>query len=103
MKVMFYCQHVLGIGHLVRSTEIARALSRDSDVTCGGGGALGVVFLSPAGVKLVQLPPLQTDADFGALENCGSEQTVEEVQELRRAHLLGLFDEIRPDALVIEL
>jgi len=27
MKVMFYCQHVQGISHLVRSAEIARALS----------------------------------------------------------------------------
>ena len=26
MKVMFYCQRVLGISHLVRSAEIARAL-----------------------------------------------------------------------------
>jgi predicted glycosyltransferase len=60
-------------------------------------------FAFPPGVRLVQLPAIQTDADFGALENCGSSHTLEELQDLRRKRLLGLFDEIRPDALVIEL
>jgi predicted glycosyltransferase len=98
-----YCQHVLGIGHLVRSTEIARALSRNADVTFVSGGEAVDGFNFPPGVKLVQLPAIQTDEEFGALENCGSSQTLEELQDLRRKRLLGLFDEIRPDALVIEL
>lgn len=29
---VFYCRHVVGIGHLVRSAEIVRELSRDSQV-----------------------------------------------------------------------
>ena len=28
-KVMFYCQHILGIGYLVRSLEIVRGLVQD--------------------------------------------------------------------------
>ena len=103
MKVLMYCQHVLGIGHLVRSTEIARALSRNADVTFVSGGESVDGFVFPPGVKLVQLPAIQTDEDFRALENCGSSQTLEQLQDLRRKRLLGLFDEIRPDALVIEL
>ena len=103
MKVLMYCQHVLGIGHLVRSTEIARALSRNADVTFVSGGESVDGFVFPPGVKLVQLPAIQTDEEFGALENCGSSHTLEELQNLRRKRLLGLFDEIRPDALVIEL
>ena len=103
MKVLFYCQHVLGIGHLVRSAEIARALSRDDEVTFVSGGAPVDGFPFPRGVKLVQLPALQTGEEFGALEDCGSGHTVEEVQDLRVQRLLSLFDELRPDALVIEL
>ncbi|HEV2200094.1 MAG TPA: glycosyltransferase [Bryobacteraceae bacterium] len=103
MKVLFYCQHVLGIGHLVRSAEVARALSRDDDVTFVSGGAPVDGFPFPRGVKLVQLPALQTGDEFGALEDCGSGHTVEEVQALRVQRLLSLFDELRPDALVIEL
>jgi predicted glycosyltransferase len=103
MKVLFYCQHVLGIGHLVRSAEIARALSRGDEVTFVSGGAPVDGFPFPRGVKLVQLPALQTGEEFGALEDCGSGYTVEEVQDLRVQRLLSLFDELRPDALVIEL
>jgi predicted glycosyltransferase len=103
MKVLFYCQHVLGIGHLVRSAEIARALSRGDEVTFVSGGAPVDGFPFPRGVKLVQLPALQTGEEFGALEDCGSGHTVEQVQDLRVQRLLSLFDELRPDALVIEL
>lgn len=31
-RAVFYCQNLLGIGHLVRGAEIARELSRDSQV-----------------------------------------------------------------------
>ena len=44
MKVMFYCQHVRGISHLVRSAEIARALSQ-GDVTFVSGGVLPLASL----------------------------------------------------------
>ena len=103
MKVLFYCQHVLGIGHLVRSAEIARALSREDDVTFVSGGAPVDRFPFPSGVKLIQLPVLQTGDEFGALEDCGSGETVKEIQAKRRQLLLRLFDEVRPDALLIEL
>ena len=103
MKVLMYCQHVLGIGHLVRSTEIARALSREGDVTFVSGGAPVDGFPFPPGVRLVQLPPIQTDDEFGALENCGCAQDIEQLQDLRREQLLALFNEFVPQVLVIEL
>ena len=37
MNIIFYCQYVWGMGHLVRSLEFARALS-DHDVTLIAGG-----------------------------------------------------------------
>ena len=103
MKVLMYCQHVLGIGHLVRSTEIARALSREGDVTFVSGGAPVDGFPFPHGVRLAQLPPIQSDAEFGALENCGGCQDIEELQDLRCRQLLALFNEFLPHVLIIEL
>jgi predicted glycosyltransferase len=103
MKVLMYCQHVLGIGHLVRSAEIARALSCHADVTFVSGGAAVDSFLFPKGVELVHLPAIQTDEDFGALESCETAHTLEELQDLRRYKLVGLLEALRPDALVIEL
>jgi predicted glycosyltransferase len=98
-----YCQHILGIGHLVRSTEVARALAREADVTLVSGGGPVPGFPFPPDVKLIQLPAIQTDEEFGALESCGPVQTVAELQGLRREQLLGLFDEVVPDVLIIEL
>src|SRR5215469_9453357 len=103
MRVFMYCQHVLGIGHLVRSAEIARALSYHSDVTFVSGGAAVSGFPFPPRVHLVQSPPIKTDEDFGALKNCETTLNMEELQDLRRQKLLRLFDILRPDALVIEL
>ncbi len=45
MKVMFYCQHVQGISHLVRSEETARALSQGDDVSFVSGGVSPLVSL----------------------------------------------------------
>jgi len=98
-----YCQHVLGIGHLVRSTEIARALSQDADVTFVSGGAPVEGFPFPPGVRLVQLQPIQTDDEFGALETCGLSQDIEELQDLRRRQLLALFNEFLPHVVIVEL
>src|SRR5215469_9346822 len=103
MKVLMYCQHVLGIGHLVRSTEIARAVSQRAEVTFVSGGATVDGFLFPSGVKLVQLPALQMDDEFSALESRGCAQGTQEIQDLRREQLLSVFDEVVPDILMIEL
>jgi len=36
---MFYCQHLLGIGHLVRSVQIVRSLAKEFRVLLALGGA----------------------------------------------------------------
>jgi hypothetical protein len=38
-------------------------------------------------------PPIRTDEDFSALENCGSAQSLEEVQDLRRQKVLDVLEE----------
>ena len=40
MKIVIYCQHVLGIGHLFRSLEICRALSGHEVILITGGPQL---------------------------------------------------------------
>lgn len=102
-RVMFYCQHVLGMGHLVRSTEIVRALARNFSVLLVIGGKITRDFRFPANIELLQLPPLQTDPDFAGLQVCDSSLGLEETKELRCRQLLGAFDKFQPDALVTEL
>ena len=62
-RVLIYCQHVLGMGHLVRSLEIVRALT-DWDVTFLNGGDLCPGMEFPPQTKIVNLPPIKSESDF---------------------------------------
>ena len=101
-RVAFYCQHVLGIGHLVRSTEIVRALSREFSVLLIGGGRPVEGFRFPRQVKVVNLPALETDADFQTLAAV-SGTDLEAARQERKAMLLSVLEEFAPDAFVVEL
>jgi predicted glycosyltransferase len=104
-RVFFYCQHVLGIGHLVRRAEIVRELSRDSKILFVSGGEKpdGFRFPEHENIDVLQLPPLKTDPDFSNLQVCGSLRSVDETKTLRRRLLLQAFDQFQPDILVTEL
>ncbi|MCC6537431.1 MAG: glycosyl transferase [Bryobacterales bacterium] len=95
-RLLFYCQHVLGMGHLVRSREIVRALG-DFDVWFLNGGEPVDGFAFPAGVEVVQLPPIRSDAAFQAID------ASEAVKAERRAMLLGLLGRVEPDVVVMEM
>ena len=99
---MFYCQHVLGIGHLVRSAGIAAALATRFDVRFVSGGTPVENFPFAPGVEVVQLPPLETSEEFDGLRSTDG-ISVERTKELRKAKLLALFDEWRPEVLIVEL
>lgn len=104
-RVLFYCQHVLGMGHLVRSTEIVRQLCRNSHVlfVSGGEPPRGFRFPEHENIELLQLPPLKTSPDFSNLQVCGSSRSTEETTALRRTMLLQAFANYEPDVVVTEL
>ena len=58
-KLMFYCQHILEIGHLVRSMEIVRGLVTDFEICFVNGGKAIAGFEIPAGVEVVNLPAIE--------------------------------------------
>src|SRR5215472_1593595 len=99
-RVVFYCQHVLGVGHLVRSTEILRALCEHFSVLLISGGEPVEGFRFPSEVEVVNLPALQTSADFSAIEVCDDSRSLEEVQDARRAMLISVLDRFTPDAFI---
>ncbi|MEB3355901.1 MAG: glycosyltransferase [Synechococcales bacterium] len=102
-RLMFYCQHILGIGHLIRSMEIVKGLMKDFEVCFINGGEVVADFPIPAGLEVVNLPPLKTDAGFRTLEVPVGFQSVEAVMAFRCDRLLGLCDRFRPDVLMVEL
>jgi predicted glycosyltransferase len=101
MNIIFYCQYVWGMGHLVRSLEFARALA-DHDVTLIAGGQQVEIDL-PDHVRLVRLPVLYMNEQFTRLIPGDSNQSVDEVQHRRRQIIYSLFDEKKPDLFIVEL
>ncbi|MEA5466830.1 glycosyltransferase family protein [Leptothoe sp. PORK10 BA2] len=102
-KIMFYCQHILGMGHLIRSMEIVRGLTADFEVCFINGGEVVQGFQAPPGVQVINLPAIKTDTEFRALIPVNSTLTIEETQDIRRQKLLDILHSFRPDVLVIEL
>ena len=62
MRISYYCQHVLGIGHLHRSLEICKAIAVGHDITLILGGP--EASIDPEGIKILHLPGLKMDQNF---------------------------------------
>ncbi|NLI82911.1 MAG: glycosyl transferase [Deltaproteobacteria bacterium] len=100
MKVMIYCQHVLGIGHFFRSMEIAQGLHRHKVLFVEGGEPVSG-FRVPSHVQRVFLPPLMMDAQFKTMEVRNG--PLEEIRHKRSRILWETFREFDPDVFVTEL
>ena len=103
-KVLFYVQHLLGIGHLKRATTLARAMNDlGLKVTLVSGGDF-VPVIDDTGMEFVQLPGIRAaDRTFSALVNSDGEKLSQSLKEKRRNKLLSVFAEICPDILIVEL
>jgi predicted glycosyltransferase len=99
-RLLFHCQHSLGLGHLVRSYALAAALGERFDVTLARGGAEPAGIEAPAGIEIVQLPELAAGID-GALRSSAGD--VSDVIDRRRAMLLECFERLAPAVIVVEL
>jgi predicted glycosyltransferase len=101
MKIVHYCQHVLGIGHYFRSLEIARALHRHELVLVTGGPPVEVQL--PPHVSEYRLPGLQMDGSFTVVSPTNKDRVLNEVKEERKKLLYSLFEKTAPDLFLIEL
>jgi predicted glycosyltransferase len=102
-RIMFYCQHILGIGHLIRSMEIVRGLTPDFQVSFINGGEIIAGFQVPEGVEVINLPAIKTDSEFQALQVPDGFDSIEALLEHRRDLLLNALNQIQPDTLIVEL
>ena len=99
--ILFYCQHSLGMGHLVRSFALVRALAQDFDVVFLNGGRLPGHTTPPEGIRMVNLPPLGMDTD-SQLFSQDPHYTVEEAKAERRREIIACFAHLDPQVIVIE-
>src|SRR6476646_1473558 len=101
-RLLFYCQHSLGMGHLVRSFAIAGGLANHFDVVFLNGGPLPEGQKPPEKIEIVNLPPLGFDAEMQLLSRDGS-HTVAQAQQIRMEIMRKALCSARPDVLLIEL
>ena len=101
MKIIHYCQHVLGIGHLFRSLEIGQALSDHEVVLVTGGPRVDARL--PDHVQEVHLPDLQMNQEFKGLFSSRKNSSVEQIKADRQKRLSSLFEREKPDIFLVEL
>ena len=101
-RLLFYCQHSVGLGHLVRSMNLAEGLAEDFDVTLLNGGPWPRDLAQPPSIDILHLPPLGLDAD-NALVSRDEQFTVEQAVEARKSLIMESFRETAPDVVLIEL
>jgi len=98
MKVFFYVQHLLGVGHLKRAATLARALGASGfEVTLASGG------MPVAGIEVLQLPPASSDAAFKQLLDEHGNPVDDAWRARRRDALLGAWRASDADVLMVEL
>jgi predicted glycosyltransferase len=100
--LMFYCQHSVGLGHLVRSFALAAALAERFRVVLLCGGRVPGSLRPPPDVELVPLPALGVGSN-GAFTSHDAGLSVEDARVVRREAILATFRALRPEAVVIEL
>ena len=103
-SVLFYVQHLLGIGHLRRALRLVEALAREGVcVTLVSGGESLPELAGAAAERVVQLPPIRArDASFKDLVDQQGRPVDDALRAARRAALLAAFAAAEPDAVVVE-
>ncbi len=100
--VLFYCQHSVGLGHLVRSLALADGLASTFDVVVLNGGRLPAGTTVPDGVAMVNLPPLGHDDGY-ELKSHDPAYSVAEAQQARVDIILDALHRHDPAAVIVEL
>jgi predicted glycosyltransferase len=101
-KLLFYCQHSLGMGHLVRAFHLTTALAAHFEIVFLNGGQFPQGFTPPENVTLINLPPLGMD-EQSQLVSLNSSYTVAEAQTDRHRLIQMALDRFQPDVIVVEL
>ena len=101
MKIVVYCQHVLGVGHLFRTIEICKAMAGHEVILAIGGPLIETKL--PDHVSIIQLPNLQMDPEFKGLFGSDKTASLDQIKKKRKQRLLTLIKKERPHIFLLEL
>ena len=103
-KILFYVQHLLGIGHLMRAGTLTRALEAHGFETTLVSGGTPVPGFAPGASHFEQLSPTRaTDKFFKVLVDENDQQIDDVWKAARAAALLEIYARTLPDVILIEM
>lgn len=100
--LLFYCQHSLGMGHLVRALTLAETLAIQFTVVFLNGGRFPDNTTPPKDIAFINLPPLGM-AEDNQLYSQDEQYSLAEAHAIRRQMILTTLNHYQPKAIVIEL
>ena len=103
-RVLFYVQHLLGVGHLRRAVTLAHAMQRSGlEVTVVSGGE-DVPVVEAGGLDFLQLPSARAvDKYFKVLVDAHGTVVDDAWKANRRDLLLAAFERLEPCVVMVEL
>lgn len=100
--LLLYCQHSLGMGHLVRSFSLTRVLTQYFQVVFLNGGPIPDKLPVPQDIEMINLPALGMD-DTSQLISKDSQYTVEQAKTVRKQTIMDALTHYQPSVILIEL
>ncbi len=102
--ILFYVQHLLGIGHFRRTMALARACVDAGVRVEVVSGGMPVQPTSGPAVRVHQLEPVcSADLYFSAVVDSQGKPVTRQLQQRRSKQLLDIFHDLKPKVLVTEL
>lgn len=103
-RIMFYVQHLLGIGHLERALRLVRHMQDAGMAVTIVSGGMPHPHADTHGARIIQLAPVRAaDAAFSALLDQSGKPIDDTWRARRKLELLQALEDISPDALLVEM
>lgn len=101
-KIVIHCQYVYGIGHFVRTIELAKGLSNYFSVFILNGGESVPNFDIPSEINLIQLPAIYKEENVSYLSPVESIYSIEECFKKRSDIIENTLSNIKPEIIITE-
>lgn len=101
-KIVIHCQYVYGIGHLVRTCQLALALCDVFDVTVINGGEKVPNYELPENVTWIQLPAIYKKETSQDLIPVDTLTTLDVCFARRNSIINDVLNDVRPDLIITE-
>lgn len=102
-RILFYVQHLMGVGHVFRAMRIVKALTAagmEVELVYGGEP---IPNFQDNGARVHFLPPVRAVGEaFNKLEDPSGNPLTDEYRNRRREMLLGILSQARPDIVITE-